>query len=265
MRVPGALLEVARTLADAADEVAMEHFRRPVDVQTKPDGTPVTAADRAIEARVRAHLRELRPDDAVLGEEEGGAIDPARVTWVIDPIDATKNFLRGIPVFATLVGAVLHGHPVVGVASAPARGERWEASSGAGARRNGEPVHVSAIATLADAHLLHAGLDHFRAIPGCWERLGRLADRAWRNRGFGDFWGHLLVAGGMAEACFEPQLSPWDVVAPACIVTEAGGRVTTWEGGPVVAGGSVLSSNGRLHEEIAAVLTGAGELPSPEA
>jgi histidinol-phosphatase len=252
----GGLLDAARTLADVADAVAVDHFGGPVAATSKPDGTPVTEADRAIESALRARLAELRPDDAVLGEEEGGAIAPDRVTWVIDPIDATKNFMRGIDVFATLIGAVLDGAPVVGVVSAPVMGERWEAAAGEGARRNGESVGVSAIARLADAHLLHGGLDHHRALPGGWERLGALADQAWRTRGFGDFWGHLLVAGGMAEACFEPELSPWDIVAPACIVSEAGGRVSTWEGGPVVQGGSVLSSNGQVHEAVAAALTG---------
>ena len=253
---PEELLVLARALADRADEIALQHFGGPVPAAAKPDGTPVTAADRAIESALRAALADLRPDDAILGEEEGGGIDPQRVTWVIDPIDATKNFMRGIPVFASLIGVMRHGRPVVGVVSAPAMGERWEASVGGGARRNGTPTAVSAIEDVADAHLLHGGLEHHRGLDQGWERLGALADRAWRTRGFGDFWGHLMVAGGMAEACFEPQLSAWDIVAPACIVAEAGGRVTTWEGGSVVGGGSVLTSNGLVHEAVAAALTG---------
>lgn len=252
----GGLLAVARDLADTADAIAADRFGGPVPAVRKPDGTPVTETDRAIEKALREHLAAARPGDAVLGEEQGGAIDVDRVTWVIDPIDATKNFMRGIPVFATLIGAVLDGEPVVGVVSAPAMGERWEAARDEGAHRNGAPAGVSAIEELADAHLLHGGLDHHRRLDRGWERLGALADRAWRTRGFGDFWGHLLVAGGMAEACFEPKLSPWDIVAPACVVTEAGGRVTTWDGGPVVGGGSVLSSNGRVHDAVAAALTG---------
>lgn len=255
----GGLLAVARALAATADAIAADRFGGPVPAVRKPDGTPVTEADRAIEQALRSQLAAVRPGDAVLGEEQGGAVAADRVTWVIDPIDATKNFMRGIPVFATLIGAVLDGEPVVGVVTAPAMGERWEAARGRGARRNAEPVRVSAIAELADAHLLHGGLDHHRRLDGGWERLGTLADRAWRTRGFGDFWGHLLVAGGMAEACFEPQLSAWDIVAPACIVSEAGGRVTTWDGGSVVAGGSVLSSNGRVHDAVAAALRGDGD------
>jgi histidinol-phosphatase len=245
------LLEVARDLADLADPITLRYFGSSLEAAAKADGTPVTVADREVEARLREALATRRPDDAVLGEEEGGRIDPARVTWVIDPIDATKNFLRGIPVFATLVGAVRGEQILAGVVSAPAMGERWEAHAGGGARRNGEQVRVSAITDVADAHLLHGGIDHHRALEGGWERLGQLATRAWRMRGFGDFWGHLLVAGGMAEACFEPELSPWDIVAPACIVAEAGGRVTTWEGGSILHGGSVLSSNGMVHDEVA--------------
>ena len=258
-------LQVARLLADTADEIALKHFGPPLAAQAKTDGSPVTLADRAIESTLRSLLDEHRPGDAVLGEEEGGAIDPDRLTWIIDPIDATKNYMRGIPVFATLIGAVAGGRPVVGVATAPALGERWEAATGQGARRNGAPVAVSDIGDLADAHLLHGGLDHHRALEGGWQRLGELAERAWRTRGFGDFWGHLLVAGGMAEACFEPDLSSWDIVAPACIVTEAGGRVTTWEGGSVIHGGSVLSSNGRVHDVVAAALLGrtAAEADAP--
>src|SRR5690606_22253690 len=144
------------------------------------------------------------------------------------PIDATKNYLRGVPVFATLIALVEHGRATVGVASAPALGERWVAAAGQGTERNGEPVRVSAVSRLADAHVCHGGLDGLRAVPGGWERLGAIADRAWRTRGFGDFWMHLLVAGGMADAAFEPELSTWDVAALSCIVTEAGGRLTAW-------------------------------------
>ena len=251
-----ALLEVADALADVADPITLRSFGSVVPARTKPDGSPVTAVDVEVERAVRDLLADLRPSDAVLGEEEGGHLDPSRISWVIDPIDATKNFLRGIPVFATLVGVVVDGQPVVGVVSAPALGQRWRAARGLGATRDGTAVRVSEIAEVADAHVLHGGLDHHVALPDGWERLGRLATAAWRTRGFGDFWGHLLVAAGSAEVCVEPQLSAWDVVAPACVVTEAGGRVTTWEGGSIVSGGSVISSNGLVHDEVAAILTG---------
>ncbi len=254
---PAALRETAVALAEVADGLAMARFGGPVPATTKPDGSPVTAADREIEAALRAELARAHPDHAVLGEEQGGALDPDVPTWVIDPIDATKNYLRGVPVFATLIAVVVDGRAVVGVASAPALGERWDAAEGLGARRNGVTVGVSAIAELAEAHLCHGGLTWFRDAPGAWERLGGLVDAAWRTRGFGDFWMHLLVAGGMAEAAFERDLSVWDLAALLPIVTEAGGTVSTFDGGDPLAGdGSLLSSNGALHETVRRALVG---------
>lgn len=249
------LRDFACALADAADQLSVARFGGQVPAQAKPDGTPVTETDRAIEAALRKRIASAYPQHAVLGEEEGGAVDPAVPTWVIDPIDATKNFMRGVPVFATLIALVEDGRATVGVASAPAMGERWVAASGLGATRNGEPLAVSAVSDLADAHVCHGGLDALRALPGGWERLGRITDMAWRTRGFGDFWMHLLVAGGMADVAFEPELAIWDVAALACILPEAGGRLTTWEGGdPLVDGSSALSTNGILHDEVASLL-----------
>jgi histidinol-phosphatase len=249
-----ALRDFALELADAADEISLARFGGPVAAVAKPDGTPVTEADREIEATLRRLIAARHPEHAVLGEEEGGVLDPAAPTWVIDPIDATKNFMRGIPVYATLIAVVWQDRAVVGVASAPALGERWDAAQGAGARRNGEPVGVSAIAGLADAHVLHGGLDWFRRQPGDWERLGRIADIAWRTRGFGDFWMHLLVAGGMAEAAFERDLSIWDVAALECLVTEAGGSCTGWAGGSVLSAGDAVSTNALVHRELLGLL-----------
>jgi histidinol-phosphatase len=244
---PAALRAFALELADVADAISLRRFGGPVPSVTKLDGTPVTEADRAIEAALRDRVERAFPDHGWLGEETGGRLDPAAPTWVIDPIDATKNYLRGIPVFATLIAVVVDGRAVVGVASAPALGERWDAAHGQGARRNGAPVGVSAIAGLHDAHVLHGGLDWYRADPRLWELLGRLADMAWRTRGFGDFWNHLLVAGGMAEVVFESDLKPWDIAALECIVTEAGGRMTAFDGAPALTSGDVLTTNGLLH------------------
>jgi histidinol-phosphatase len=251
---PDELRRFALELADTADAVSMGRFGGPVRAVAKADGTPVTEADREIERRLRERVAEAYPDHVVLGEEFGGAVDPARPTWVIDPIDGTKNYLRGVPVFATLIGVVLGGRCVAGVASAPALGERWDAADGAGARRNGEPVGVSAIARLSDAHVLHGGLDWWRTDPRLWDALGALADRAWRTRGFGEFWMHLLVAGGMADVALEQDLKIWDVAALECIVTEAGGRMTAWDGGSVLTGGSAISTNGLLDDEVLALL-----------
>ncbi len=246
---PGELRDFALTLADAADAITLDFFGGQVAADTKTDGSPVTAADRAVESALRERIAVDYPDHAILGEEEGGEIDGGVPTWVIDPIDATKNFMRGLPVYATLIGLVRDGTAMVGVASAPAMGERWEAASGLGARRNGEPVSVSAVARVEDAHVCHGGLRAFRDIADGWAKLAAIADRAWRTRGFGDFWMHLLVAGGMADIAFEPELSPWDVAALACIVPEAGGRITAWDGGdPLIAGSSALSTNAVLHE-----------------
>jgi histidinol-phosphatase len=245
-----ALLAAARAITEESDAVALRHFQRGVSVTSKPDGSPVTAADREVESLLRRRIAEAFPQHAVLGEEEGGGLDPHAPTWVIDPIDATKNFIRGIPVWATLLALVVEGEPVVGVASAPAMGERWDAARGLGARRNASPITVSGVASLADAHVLHGGLDWFRQTPGGWDLLARLAERAWRTRGFGDFWMHLLVAGGMAEVAIERDLEPWDVAPLACIVAEAGGRMTSWRGDPVLTSGEALTTNGLLHAEL---------------
>jgi histidinol-phosphatase len=243
-------LAFALELADLADAITLEFFGGPVPAVLKVDGTPVTEADRRVETEVRQRIAEAYPDHAVLGEEEGGAIVAGGPTWVIDPIDGTKNFLRGVPVYASLIGLVVDGRCVAGVASAPAMGERWDAAAGGGARRNGQRVGVSAIGAIADAHVLHGGLDHYRHVPGGWDLLGELADEAWRTRGFGDFWMHLLVAGGMAEVAFERDLKPWDIAPLECIVTEAGGRCTGWDGGPALASGALLTTNGLLHDEL---------------
>lgn len=244
----------ALELADAADAISMRYFGGPVPAVAKPDGTPVTEADRAIEQLLRARIAAAFPEHAVLGEEEGGALAVRRPTWVIDPIDGTRNFMRGIPIFATLIGLVAEGVVVVGVASVPAMGERWDAARGAGARLNGAPIGVSAIGRLADAQVLHGGLDWWREDPGMWDLLGTLADRAGRTRGFGDFWMHLLVAGGMADVALERDLCPWDIAALDCIVTEAGGRATAWDGGSPLTSDTLLCTNGLLHDELQALL-----------
>ena len=252
-----ALLGVAAALADAADEVSLRHFGGRVAAESKADGSPVTVADRAVEAAIREQLHRLAPEYPVMGEEEGGELDPETPTWVIDPIDATANFMRGIPAYATLIALVERGRPVVGVASVPAMGERWTAGEGLGARCNGGEVSVSDVATLDQSQVLHGGLDWWRSTPEAWETLGRLTDASLRMRGFGDFWMHLLVAGGNAEVAVERDLKPWDVAAVECIVTEAGGRMTSYDGGSPLATGEAVSTNGHVHDEVLAILAGA--------
>jgi histidinol-phosphatase len=247
--------DAALALAEEADALSLRYFHGGVEVQAKADGTPVTRADREVEALARRRLATAFPGHALAGEEEGGAIDPSVPTWIVDPIDGTKNFVRGIPVWATLIALVVDGVPVVGVASAPAMGERWDAATGLGARRNGAVMTVSAVEALGDTHLLVGGLSWFRRDPRHWALLGELVDATWRTRGFGDFWMHLLVAGGMADAAVERDVSDWDVAAPACIVTEAGGTMTAWDGGPLLGSGEALTSNGRLHPQLVARLS----------
>jgi histidinol-phosphatase len=216
-------LDFALSLANAADAITLARFRATdLRVETKPDLTPVSEADRAVEAALRERIARERPGEPVLGEEEGGGDVSG---WVLDPIDGTRNYTRGIPVWATLIAYADR----VGVVSAPALGRRWWAERGAGAFADGQPIHVSAIDRLEDATLLFA-LD--RPVP-------QRAFDAWHLRGFGDFWAHMLVAEGAAEVAVDaPGLAIWDTAAVAVIVEEAGGSFTTH-----------VSSNGLLHEE----------------
>lgn len=249
----------ALALADAADAIALARFRGPLHVEAKPGGTPVTETDTAIERELRGLIGDAHPDHAVLGEEAGGALAADRPTWVIDPIDGTKNFLRGVPVFATLVALVAGGEALVGVCSAPALGERVEGARGLGVRRNGSPVAVSGVADLSDAHVSFGDLDRLREVDRLWAGVGALCDRAWHARGFGDFWSHTMVAAGSCDVAVEREVHPWDVAAPAAVVAEAGGRITDLAGAPVLKSAApppnaVVSTNGRLHEEVLAAL-----------
>ncbi|HEX9712818.1 MAG TPA: inositol monophosphatase family protein [Actinomycetota bacterium] len=247
---------------DHTDRVALEHLRAGATAELKADGTPVTEADRAIERMLRDAIEASFPGDAVLGEEQGASGDASR-RWIVDPIDGTKNFARGIPVFATLVALEQDGELVLGMVSAPALGARWWASAGDGAFRDGAPIRVSSTEQLADAHICSGdvirygetgeGSDPGRRLDGFIE-LGR---RCARFRAFGDFWGHMLVAEGAMDVMVEfADLSVWDLAAVAVIVTEAGGKVTSVDGSTGVRSGPVLASNGMLHEQVLAILNG---------
>ena len=247
-------LDLALELADIADPLAMARFRAAdLHIETKPDMTPVTDADRAIETALRETLAKARPGDAIIGEEFGHTDGSAARRWIIDPIDATKNFVRGIPVFATLIGLEVDGRIDTGVVSAPALGRRWWAARGEGAFLDGEPIRVSAIARLGEAQLLYPEVELF-AGPG-QERFLDLAERCWRSRGFGDFWQHMLVAQGSAEIALEPEVSLWDMAAVQVIVEEAGGRFTDLAGIATAAGGNALSTNGLLHDEVLGLIS----------
>ena len=233
-------LDLALRLADAADAIALSRFRaRDLVVETKPDSTPVTEADRAVEAELRTILALERRRDAVLGEEEGQSGSSAR-RWIVDPIDGTRNYSRGVPVWATLIALEDHGRVVLGVVSAPALHRRWWAERGEGAHANGDVVRVSRIARPEDAVLTFA----------LEQSLPSLAGRAWHARGYGDFWSHMLVAEGAVDLAAEPQVALHDLAAPAIVVTEAGGRFTSLDGTAGPAGGTAVATNGLLHDEV---------------
>jgi histidinol-phosphatase len=238
-------LELAFRLADAADAISLPRFRSGLAVETKPDLTPVTEADRAVEAEIRRILGSERPDDAVLGEEEGASGAGAR-RWIIDPIDGTRNYSRGIPVWATLIALEVDGLVQLGVVSAPALRRRWWAERGEGAYADGERMHVSAIAAIEDAVLSFAIEND---VPA-------LARRAWHARGFGDFWGYMLVAEGGVDGVVDARgVSEWDLAAMQVIVEEAGGRFSDVQGVSRIDGGSAVASNGLVHDELLAGLT----------
>ena len=251
-------LRFAHVLADAADDITVKRFRAlDLKVDTKPDLTPVTDADRAAEESLRNVLRRARPRDAVLGEEMGRSGSGPRC-WVIDPIDGTKNYVRGVPVWATLIGLMDGPDVVVGVVSAPALGRRWWGALGGGAwtgrsLTKASPCQVSGVTELSDASLSYSGLGGW-AERGLSEEFLGLTRSVWRTRAFGDFWSHMLVAEGACDVSAEPEVTLWDLAALQVIVTEAGGRFTSLEGEPTPEGGSVVCTNGRLHEEVLARL-----------
>jgi histidinol-phosphatase len=248
-------LEVAQAACDEADELARTHFRRDLQIETKADRSFVTQADTAIERRIRERLTDAFPDHGLVGEEYGTRDAGASVRWYIDPIDGTHNFIRGIPLFGTLLAVERDGELQAAVMSAPALDERWWAHRGGGAwaRDRGvaepRPIQVSGVTSLGDTQILYgSGRDIVESgrAPG-FEALLR---DVWRERGFGDFWGYALIAEGAAEAMIEVELSPWDAAAPALIVEEAGGRATDLDGRRAIDSGTFLTSNGRLHDTI---------------
>jgi histidinol-phosphatase len=230
-------LVYALALADAADALTLPRFRAAdLRVETKPDLTPVTDADRAAERMLRDRIARDRPGESVFGEEEGD--DGGDVRWIVDPIDGTRNFLRGIPVWATLIALEREGQVVCGVVSAPALGRRWWAARGEGASANGSPIGVSGVRTLDEATV---SCTHGRD-------LAKLEPLVRHARGLGDFWQHMLVAEGALDAAVDAKLARWDYAALEPIVAEAGGRLAEFEG-------QIVSTNGLVHDEVLAALT----------
>jgi histidinol-phosphatase len=261
-------LRFAHVLANAADDITTKRFRAlDLRVETKPDLTPVSDADQATEDSLRNILRRSRPRDAVLGEESGQTgTGPRR--WVIDPIDATKNYVRGVPVWATLIGLMDGDEVVVGVVTAPALGRRWWAAAGGGAwtgrsLSQASRCQVSQVTKLSDASFSYSGI-------GGWAQADRLdgflalSKAVWRTRGFGDFWSHMLVAEGAVDISAEPDVTLWDLAALQVIVQEAGGRFTSLAGVATPSGGNVVCTNGLLHDEVLAHLAD-GTQPSLQA
>ena len=257
-------LALAMRLADAADSITLARYQS-IDlvVTTKPDNTPVTDADKATEEALRALLKNHRPDDGIVGEEFGNDAGSAERYWVIDPIDGTKNFLRGVPTWATLIGLIEKQSDgrevvVVGVVSAPALFRRWHASEGHGAfvsvnKAAPQRISVSQVSEVKDASISYSD------FIGWGERLApfqELMSSAWRTRGIGDFWSHMLVAEGAVDVAIEPSLALWDMAALDIIVREAGGRFTNVAGSDGSLGGSGLSTNSAIHQKIVDALNG---------
>jgi histidinol-phosphatase len=262
----GAALAVALDACDEADKLALGSFRRVITVSSKPDASFVTEADTAVEAAIRGRITARFPDHGLVGEEYGEQASASGRRWIIDPIDGTHNYMRGVPVFATLLALEVEGEPALGVVSAPALGRRWLAWRGGGAwaAATGEhgwqhpsavPVRVSSVAGLEEASIVYSSIASLLAsgwVPGVLDVLGA----SWRDRGLGDFYGYMLVAEGGAEAMLEAELKVWDLAAPRAILLEAGGRLTDLAGGSDMPARGVVATNGRLHDALLAGLRG---------
>jgi histidinol-phosphatase len=253
--VTSTYLEFANELADIADEISMPYFRSELEVRSKADGTPVTEADERIERALREAIAKRYPHHGVFGEEQGDTAGRAPVRWIIDPIDGTKNFSWGIRNWATLIALEEEGRIVCGVASAPAIGERFAAARGEGATRNGETIRVSETTDLGRARVGFTSAHSFER-NGMGEAFRRLLDQTAHDRGIGDFYGHVLVAAGALDVMVEPELSPWDLGPLIVIVEEAGGRLTDFAGRAHIYGGSVVTTNGHLHEAVRGIFGG---------
>jgi histidinol-phosphatase len=247
-------LELALEMAAAADQLAMSRYRAlDLSIETKPDFTPVTEADRAVETKLRELLASNRPEDGVIGEEFPNTNESASRTWIIDPIDATKNYVRGVPVWATLIALAVDGKPEVGVVSAPAMGRRWWASPEDGAFTQDvdgsiRSLNVSAVRDLADASFSFSDSVGWEALGS--DVLSRITSSVWRSRGYGDFWSHLLVAEGAVDIAIEPELQSYDMAAFVAIVLASGGTVTGANGQDPLIAGNAVTTNGLLHSVV---------------
>ncbi len=247
--------EVAVEAAQQAGQLALGYFDTAVTVEWKQDRSPVTVADREAEALLRKTLLGAFPGDGFLGEESGDTPGPSGFRWIIDPIDGTRSFVRGVPLWGTLVGLEYKGEQIAGVAVAPALRQTYRALRGDGAYRDGRRIRVSDVATLAESHLFYSSVSWF-VKAGAQDVFLKLAAQTQRQRGYGDFWGFVLVAQGSGDVMLEHGCHAWDLAALQVIVEEAGGRMTAWDGKPDIHRPDVIASNGRLHEAVLAVLHG---------
>lgn len=249
-------LSLALTLAAEADLIAMDRYRaQDLGVQLKADKSIVTDADTRVEAVLREHLTEARPGDAVLGEEFGG-VGESRRQWIIDPIDGTSNFARGVPIWGALISLAVDGVPVVGVVSAPALGRRWWGATGHGAwlEVHGEEprrIRVSGVDRLEDATLSYNNLQTWDQY-GYLDQLVALSREVGRTRAFGDLWSYMLLAEGAIDIAGEFDMKPWDIAALVPVIREAGGSLTTVSGTESVFEPGVIATNGLLHDEVLA-------------
>lgn len=260
-------VQTALAWCDETDAIAMRHFRRDVVAERKPDRSFVTVADTSIEQLLRDRIATTFRKHGVVGEEFGTDAGGASVRWYIDPIDATHNYIRGVPIFATLMAVERDGELQAAVISAPALGQRWGGWRGGGAwamsthfTSDARRMQVSRIGDLADAQILYSSptdLERSGLAPG----MGSLRSGAWRERGFGDFWGYTLLAEGAAEAMIEVGLHPWDAAAPFLLVEEAGGRATDIDGNRSIRGSTFIATNGRVHDEVLAMLRNPATAP----
>jgi histidinol-phosphatase len=266
----GATFQLAMACCDEADALSLTSFGRGIEIEAKPDASFVTAADRAVERAIRKRITARWPEHGLVGEEYGeedrGAAGAGGRRWIIDPIDGTHSYMRGVPLFATLLAYEADGRLEVGVVSAPGLHRRWFAWRGGGAwsvdtggggadLRTATRLHVSGVADIAEAHLLLSSWVSLREsvlAPG----FAELADRVWRERAYGDFWGYMLVAEGAAELMLESDLKLWDIAAPRLVVEEAGGRLSDLVGGQDLPAKGVLASNGAIHDEALRILRG---------
>lgn len=265
----GAAVELALAACDEADAISLGAFRTAIEVEAKADDSFVTAADRAVEEAIRRRIRTRFPEHGLVGEEYGEEVSGSSLRWIIDPIDGTHNYLRGVPLFATLLALEVGGRLQLGVVSAPALQRRWIAWQGGGAWAvelepggwrpgSARPIAVSGVERIEEASVVYSSLPSITTsglAPGFVDLLGRV----WRDRGLGDFYGYVLVAEGAADAMVEAELKVWDLAAPRAVLELAGGRLTDLRGGTDMPARGVLASNGRLHPTLLAELGGRDE------